>query len=205
MSNARQKILGYIEEHHSATVDELSRVFKVTPANIRHHLSILVDQDSLEIIGVKPSGNKGRPTQIYRSAAQVRLNNLESLTEILLGDFLQGITEDERERLLRRIANQLAASFTLEKNNPTRRIYACMRVLNHLNYQAHWEAHIDNPRIILDHCPYQALRTHHPELCQMDSYLLETLLDAPIKQTERLSSTPKGLQQCVFALSRPTG
>jgi predicted ArsR family transcriptional regulator len=76
-----------------------------------------------------------------------------------------------------------------------------MRILNHLNYQAHWEAHIENPRIILDHCPYHTLQAGHVELCQMDSYLLEILLDAPITQMERLVNTPKGIPQCVFSMA----
>ena len=60
-----------------------------------------------------------------------------------------------------------------------------------MNYQAHWEAHVENPRIMLGHCPYSAILDHHPEICQMDGYVLEALLDAPVKQVEKLSYQSK--------------
>ena len=202
MTNARQRLIQYIEEHSSATVDELSRVFKVTPANIRHHLSILVDQGSLDIIGVKTTGCQGRPVQIYSSTAQTRLTNLENLADILLSDYLDG-TMKETERSLRRIAHRMADRYLPDQNNPTRRMYACIRVLNQMNYQAHWEAHVENPRILLDHCPYQKIREKHPEICQMDEYLLEALLGSPVRLVDKLSHNLRDLPQCIFALSRP--
>jgi predicted ArsR family transcriptional regulator len=182
-------------------VDELSRVFKVTPANIRHHLSILVDQGSLDISGVKTTGIKGRPVQIFSSAVKNRLNNLENLTDILLDNYLHTIDHGDNTLALQKLASHLAARYPLDENNPTRRMYACMRVLNSMHYQAHWEAHIENPRIFFDHCPYQSISEHHPEICQMDEFLLADLLNAPVKQVERQTGSPRGLLHCVFTVS----
>jgi predicted ArsR family transcriptional regulator len=84
MPNARQKILNYIHEQQSSTVDELSKVFRVTPANIRHHLSILVEQGSIKVIGQRAAAYRGRPTQIYSSSQQENLHNLDHLSGALL-------------------------------------------------------------------------------------------------------------------------
>jgi predicted ArsR family transcriptional regulator len=204
MPNARQRILNYIIEEKSATAEELSKVFKVTPANIRHHLSILVEQGSVNIIGLKPAEYKGRPTQIYSCTQQINQNNLDQLTECLLSHAMKNLSQVDTERLLKEIARQMVAKYLLESGNPTRRLYSSIRTLNRMNYQARWEAHEEHPRIMLGHCPYGALVDHYPEICQMDRFILEALLDTPVEQIEKLIGTSKGLSQCVFFMRKPS-
>jgi predicted ArsR family transcriptional regulator len=203
MPNARQRILSYITENQSATVEELSKVFKVTPANIRHHLSILVEQGSVNIIGLKPAPLKGRPTQIYGATHQINQNNLDQLTKVLLSYALKYSGPNETDVLLKGIASQLVAKYPPDNINPTRRLYSSIRALNRMNYQAHWEAHGEHPRIMLGHCPYRALVAEHPEICQMDKFVLEVLLATPVEQIEKLTNTSKGLMQCIFFMHRP--
>lgn len=203
MPNSRQKILTYIIEQHGTTVEELSKVFHVTPANIRHHLSILADQGSISIIGQKTTLSKGRPAQIYGSKDQYDQHNLDKLSDALLCTLLGNIKEDELHRLIENIANHLAAEFTTDIINPTRRLYSAIHALNRLNYQAHWEAHIINPRIMFSHCPYQAILRDHPELCRMDVALLESLLNTTVRQIEKQATNINGLSQCVFLMNNP--
>jgi predicted ArsR family transcriptional regulator len=203
MSNARQKILNFIIEQQSTTVAELSKVFKVTPANIRHHLSILVGQGSVNVIGQKAAAFRGRPAQIYSCTQQSNQNNLDHLTDALLSNFFLNYGPEEANVLLKKIASQMVAKFPLDVNNPTRRLYSSIRTLNHMNYQAHWEAHVENPRIMLGHCPYRAILNDHPEVCQMDAFVLQALLDTPVQQIEKLTLNTKGLPQCIFIMNRP--
>jgi predicted ArsR family transcriptional regulator len=202
MSNARQNILNYIIEQQSTTVEELSKVFKVTPANIRHHLSILIVQGSVKVIGQKAAAYRGRPAQIYSSAQMSNQNNLDYLTDLLLSNLLHNSGQDEANCMLKNIASQMVAKFPIEYSNQTRRLYSSIRALNHMNYWAHWEAHIENPRIMLGHCPYRTILDRHPEICQMDAYLLETFLETTVKQIEKLTLNTKGLPQCVFLLNK---
>lgn len=201
MMNARQKILNYLLEQQSATVEELARVFRVTPANIRHHLSILTTQGSVMVIGQKAQEYRGRPSQIYSCKLGME-NNLPLLAEILFYNLLQEGEKDKKSQQLKMVANQMVAKFPLDKINPTRRLYSSMHILNQMNYQAHWEAHVENPRIILGHCPYNTLHETHPEICQMDGYILEELLGAPVRQVEKLFPNEKCLPECVFLLNK---
>lgn len=202
MKNSRQKILDYILEEQSASVEELSNVFKVTPANIRHHLSILVEQGSLKIAGAKPKIGKGRPTQIYTARRQSDQNNLEQLTDTLLSTLLSADQSSDHSRLLIDVAKRMVSRLNVDKRNPTRQVYSSIRVLNRMNYLAHWEAHIDNPRIMLGHCPYQTILDRHPEICQLDAYLLQELFDSPVSHLERKALNSKGLPECVFLLNQ---
>jgi predicted ArsR family transcriptional regulator len=205
MPNARQRILSFITEKKSATVEELSKVFKVTPANIRHHLSILIEQGSVDIIGFKPAVLRGRPTQIYSATQQINQNNLDQLIEVLLSYAENNIGYNDRDQLLKDIASEMVAKFPADTINPTRRLYSSIRALNRMNYQAHWEAHGEHPRIMLGHCPYSVLVDQHPEICQMDEFMLQALLDTPVEQIEKRTGTAKGLSQCVFFMHRPAG
>jgi predicted ArsR family transcriptional regulator len=198
MTNARIKILNYILEQQTTTVDELSKVFRVTPANIRHHLSVLSEQGAVKIIGQKANIGKGRPTQIYSSAQQVDQNNIDQLAGTLFSMLLRFSQPDETARFLQEIAKQMVSRYPLDKYNPTRRLYSSIRVLNHMKYQAHWEAHVDDPHIMLGHCPYQAILGQHPQICQLDTFILQELLDTPVHQAEKRNLNTKGLPECVF-------
>jgi predicted ArsR family transcriptional regulator len=74
--------------------------------------------------------------------------------------------------------------------------------LNELEYQARWEAHARSPRIILGNCPYKGIIEEHPELCQMDVYLLENLTGEKAAQLSKLEKTPQGLPVCAFAVGK---
>jgi len=201
--NARQKILNYLLERQSATVDELARVFHVTPANIRHHLSILTAQGSVTAIGQKPAPYRGRPSQIFSCKMKMQ-DNFLPLVETLLTYILDRASEGSNVHQLKMIAGQMVAKFSPDTANPTRRLYSSVHILNQMNYQAHWEAHFENPRIILGHCPYFSLLKSRPEICQMDAYILEELLGAPVKQVEKLSANEKYIPECVFLIQRPS-
>jgi predicted ArsR family transcriptional regulator len=204
MNTSRQKILEYILEHQTTTVEELSKVFKVTPANIRHHLSILTQQGSIKVIGQKSDAGRGRRAQIYSSRQQSDQNNLDKLADAVLTILLQNSEAYDRDLMINQIALMMGMNEKTEFTNPTSRLYSAIRSLNRMSYQAHWEAHISNPRIILDHCPYRKIIDRHPELCQMDGSLLTSLLGYTVKQVEKLSNNAKGMPQCVFLLNQPT-
>ncbi len=202
MANSRQKILSYILEQQKVTVEQLSRVFRVTPANIRHHLSILIEQGSLKVVGQKNTARKGRPAPIYAIRQQVESNNLERLADALLNFISKNMGVDERVRFTAEIADSMLDDTDIQGTNPTRRLYAVIRALNRMNYQAHWEAHVENPRLMLGHCPYRSIIDQHPELCQVDAAMLQKMLGTPVMQVEKLSTDIKGFPRCVFLLIR---
>jgi predicted ArsR family transcriptional regulator len=200
MPNSRQKILSYIIEQQNTTVEELSKVFRVTPANIRHHLSILTEQGSVKVIGQKAVSEKGRPAQIYCASRLSDQNNLDLLSDSLLCTLMCNVVPNERHKYIDNIAEHIASQYKTGFINPTRRLYSTIYALNRMNYQAHWEAHIENPRIMLGHCPYHAILDIHPELCMIDASMLEHLLQAQVKHVEKQTVNIKGIPQCIFII-----
>jgi len=200
MTHSRQKILEYIIDQQSTTVEELSKVFQVSQANIRHHLSILIEQGSVKVIGQKMRTARGRPAQIYTSKLQSDQNNLDKLSDALLFLLFSFLGSAEKNQAVDQIAIHMAKEFKTTIINPTRRLYSTIQSLNRMNYQAHWEAHFKYPRIILGHCPYQGMQNDHPELCQLDASLLEFLLESKVRQIENQVINNKGFPQCIFLI-----
>jgi predicted ArsR family transcriptional regulator len=200
MAHSRQKILDYIVEQQSTTVGELSKVFHVTEANIRHHLAILTEQGSVMVIGHKTNSTRGRPAQIFSSKQQSDQHNLNKLSNALLFSLTDIVGPDEYDRILEQIAIQMVSEYNTSSINPTKRLYSTILALDQMNYQAHWEAHFKHPRIILGHCPYQAIYNEHPELCQLDVSLLEYLLQTKVRQIDKQVINNKGFTQCIFLI-----
>jgi predicted ArsR family transcriptional regulator len=80
------------------------------------------------------------------------------------------------------------------------RLNTTISQLNELNYQARWEASPEGPRVMLSHCPYAAILSENPELCQMDASILKTRLNQNVDQIAKLERGPQGMPHCVFLI-----
>jgi len=200
MKSVRQRILDYLREHRAATSIELSRVLNLTSADVRHHLSHLRKQGSIQPSGYRLTKQRGRPAKLYTLSTTISRNNLDLLSYALLTEISSKKSPEEYNAILKNIANHMANGFTGETLNLSRRIYQAVEHLKKLNYDASWEAHSRSPKLILGHCPFSTILNQHPEMCLLDTYLLETLLDKSLNQIEKLSVASRDLPYCVFVL-----
>ena len=172
----------------------------MTAANARYHLAGLTSEGVIIVIGTRNGGGRGRPNQLYRMAEPAARHNLDQLADILLKMSVEGRDPEETEAWLKRIASYLAGE-TYPRKNPAQRLNQAIKRLNELNYRAYWEAHIPAPKVVFGHCPYQAILSEHPELCQLDALLLGSFLSGPVTQTARLVRNASGLHQCIFSVN----
>lgn len=199
--NARQRILAYLQSHNAATALELSRALRVTPANIRYHLSILVADGRAKIVGERRGQGRGRPVQAYGLGDLALGDNLPGLADALLSDWLEKCTTEQQEAVLLALAVRLASVPVSERTGPfTRRLSQAIERLNVLRYRSRWEAHAQGPRVVFDHCPYAAIVGKHPELCRMDALLLQELLGTKTTQIAKLEPNLRGASYCMFEL-----
>lgn len=206
MRTSRRKVFDFIVSQRAVTARDISQAFDMTPANARHHLAILQDQGSVEIIGQRPSIGKGRPAQLFGLARYKSENNLGKLASILLDELEDSMPSHAYQHTLQRIAKRmqlkLSTSSLSVSAHLTQRLYQVIQVLNTSNYQARWEAHISAPHLILGHCPYKSILNHHPVMCQLDTLLLESMLEEPVEQIAKLEPDSRGLPICVFQIGR---
>jgi predicted ArsR family transcriptional regulator len=200
MQNTRTRILQYLNTHHQATAPELSRTFDLTQANIRHHLEILQQSGEIEVIGQTQSQGRGRPSLVYMLTKTAQDNALDELASALLLERLSGKTARQRGRILSDTARQLAGITADFSKSITIRLGQAVNRLNDLNYKSHWEAHADSPHVVLGRCPYAPILNRHPELCQMDRELINSLTGLEFKQVEKITRQQNGPMHCRFCL-----
>lgn len=221
MKTSRQRILDYIRRQRYITAGEISRALRMTPANARHHLAVLADQGVVEVVSTRLTGGKGRPSQVFTLTDQALGGGLEQLAHAML-DILENSlsAEDDSTSSLRLLALRLAQGVAEREANGdaqegldsepgqytagshmTQRLYAAVSRLNDLGYAARWEARSDAPRVILGHCPYARILDDHPQLCLMDKYVLEVLLQAPVEQVVKLARDVRGAPYCMFVVN----
>lgn len=199
MTSTRQQIISMLQLKKFLSSQELSRALQLSPANIRHHLSILVKEGAIEVASLRKKNGKGRPDQIYSLTTQILSHNLGHLADVLLEE-LQENQSDKANTLFSNIACRLAQPVISTSQSLTQRLYLTIQRLNQMHYQARWEAHAEAPRIFLEHCPYAAILPDHPELCLIDKYLLEILLDHSVLHSVKLEKDNRGALYCLFTL-----
>lgn len=202
MPASRQNILAYLRRKQPASAAEIGRALRMSPANARYHLAVLLNQGSIVIAGERPQLRRGRPTTLYMLATSQAEHNLDRLTSVLLDAWLEGTTPETRLERLQRLAERLIKPSGEASANPTRRLYWAIERLNQMHYRARWEARPSAPDIMLGHCPYAPILPSHPELCQLDAFLIQALTGLPAVLGERQSPLPTGQRECRFHLRR---
>jgi predicted ArsR family transcriptional regulator len=202
MSSTRQRIMDHLQVKRFATATDISRALRMTSANVRHHISILLDEGVVEIAGQRPSRGRGRPTQIFTLTQQAQQHNLDGLASALLHEFVEARPLEEGSSHLLQVAKRLKGDPHKTSSNLTQRLYQAVQRLNELHYQSRWEAHAEAPLLILGHCPFAAILPQHPELCQMDAYLIEELTNVKATQCAKLQQDTRGATYCMFIVGK---
>jgi len=201
---SRQRILAYLRDHNGVSAAEISRVLRVTTANVRHHLAHLVTDGRVKVVAERLGNGKGRPVRLFGLGDAAVGDNLAGLADVLLLEVLGNAPAPAQESVLRSLAARLAAAQSVEATGHiTRRLALTIERLNRLGYVSRWEAHAAGPRIIFEHCPYAALIGSHPELCRTDTFFLSNLLTAEVTQVSKLELNARGLPFCLFVVGLP--
>ena len=196
VTTSRQRVLAYLQKQKTATAAEISRALGMTAANARHHLAILEKSGLIAAYPAGNSGGRGRPAKRYTLARFARGEGVIPLAAHLLEEYILSAPPDAREERLRRLARRFGGAPA--KGSIMQRLLETVRKLTQLGYDAQWEAHAEGPRILLRQCPYAAILPEHPELCEMDSALLEHLLG--VAATPLLTRQNQDAAACIFRI-----
>jgi predicted ArsR family transcriptional regulator len=198
---SRQRILAYLRQHHGVSAAEISLALGVTPANARHHLSILESDGRVKLLGLRTGLGSGRPVKVFGLGEAVTGDNMDGLAQALLQQLFTTCPVNARDDLIQSLAGRILPPAD-SGAHITRKLALTIEKLNRLGYTSRWEAHAVAPRIIFESCPYAGLIQKFPELCQMDRSILQQQLGVNVVQTARLEKTTRGTLQCQFAVSR---
>ena len=193
MLTARQKVLAHLKKTRAASAREIARALKMSAPNVRHHLGILTSDGRLELTSVHQRGGRGRPEKMYSLSQSALGDNLSVLADALLN--VKVNMESIGESIAR---SQGLVGFS---NQPMpKRLSLLVDKLNEMHYQSRWEAGAEGPRVIFGRCPFAKIIETHPELCKMDSAMLEISLGRSIAQFTKSESSVRGLCPFVFRI-----
>jgi DeoR family transcriptional regulator, suf operon transcriptional repressor len=200
---ARQRVLAYLIKQPGASAIQIGRALKISAASIRHHLSILITDGRVVTIGETRNKGRGRPVKIYKLSEKLLGDNLSLLSSALLKSRLKKIPSSKQRPILNSVAVELADQIgRTNLNDPiARRLTNLLEKLNEMHYQSRWEAGAEGPRMLFGHCPYAAIIDKHPELCQMDRYLLGEEIGTDARQLAKIEQKPGGITHCIFLIT----
>ena len=193
VTNSRHKVLAYLTRTRTASVREIARALKMSAANVRHHLRVLVSDGRLELASGRAHEGPGRPEKRYSLPRAALGDNLSALSDALL-------TEAGTQIRVEALAKRLVGESDFASQPIVKRLNLVVQKLNEMNYHARWEAGPEGPRIIFGHCPYAAIIEKHPELCRMDAAMLKDLMGQSAEQLSKIGRE-KSLS-CVFVMGR---
>jgi predicted ArsR family transcriptional regulator len=195
----RERILAYLQENRVASVQSLSRAWGLTRADIRYHFNALLAEGILERVPRDRSqpAPRGRPEQRFRLASGSAPDNYPRLCAALLDALLYPLPTEQHEPVLQVLAERLTTSF-ISGGSLFRRFHQAIVFLNQSGYRARWEAYASGPRILLHNCPYAEILPAHPELCALDRFVLERLVQVSLQQTARMNLAGGRPVACIF-------
>jgi predicted ArsR family transcriptional regulator len=191
--------MDYLGSKQIGTAPGIARALNITAANVRHHLSILLEEGAIEIVGERRAGGRGRPSFLYALSGHTHQHNLDRLSSALLEELLSQNSNEEISLVLKRITKRLLKDYKIS-SALTQRLYQAVQRLNDMHYDARWEARAEAPFVILGFCPYASILHDHPELCELDGLLIEALLTRPVRQVDKLARDERGMTCCRFMI-----
>ncbi|MHB8933549.1 MAG: helix-turn-helix transcriptional regulator [Bellilinea sp.] len=203
-SPTRDKILELLQHTPNLTAAEMSRSLRVTRADIRYHLKLLVSQGLIVQMPAIPrtsSLSPGRPAMTYQLSQSGRPDMLPTLSSVLLD---MGKSSASSIPFLEQLASRLIpvdAESSLQTSLP-QRLNTAIQIINQHPYQARWEAHRAGPQVILSNCPFSAIIDGHPELCKVDRQILENTTGLRAIQTRKIDFTQPTSASCIFILMK---
>ncbi len=190
MITARHKVLSHLKKNRAVSAREIARALKMSPPNIRHHLSVLCSDGRVEFTSVNPRGGRGRPEKLYSLSQAALGDNLPALVDALL-------TEAGAAVRMEAIAGRVMDSNQFVNLPAAKRLALLVEKINEMHYQARWEAGAEGPRVIFGRCPYAKVIEGHPELCRMDAAMLRGALGNTVEQVAKIE---KSHGVCIFAM-----
>lgn len=200
MADTRRTILDHIRVNGQASVQTLAQLLAISPISVRHHLTALQAEGMVKV--TLDRQGVGRPKHLYsltERAQQQFPSNYHTLVGHLLDELKTTLPQAQVDAIIDRVASNVAARHgnvpvggTLES-----RLAHLVHVLGAEGFLAEVRCVDDKVFLTALNCPYLYVGQRHPEVCRIDSALIESVLGVDVQQT---SCVLHGDRTCVFSV-----
>jgi DeoR family suf operon transcriptional repressor len=197
MRDTRQEILAHIQRHPGSSAGGLAEHFDLSLGAVRHHLAIL-ERDAL-IRGESQRLPVGRPCIVYELTEQGEESfpkQYDRLTNVLLETYKeeQGVIST---RGFLQTKHKLDPDASVEA-----RAELLAEIMDREGFCLEWHREGSELEIIQHSCPYQSVVGDHPEVCQVDEHIIQTVTGG---RSRRVNHRSKGDCTCTFRIDLTDG
>lgn len=164
------------------TLDQIATDLEISRNAVDQHMTSLEKSEYLAVVGVKETG--GRPSRRYTLSAQGKdlfPKQYSWFSEILLQAMKKEQGSEGLSKFLRSMARTVAGRIPLKGKDISEKIPEVVSVMQSLAYEARArEGNVIEAR----NCVYHHLAKEHPEVCDFDRELLQTLLQSQVNHEE---------------------
>jgi len=197
MQATRQHILQILEELGQATVDDLVSELKqrrgeITAVTVRHHLTVLQQENLITAPQQMERDTPGRPKHIYMLAHQ---DNFERLAGGLMDSIRRNLPTDSANVIFEGVADSMANEAAIQGDTLEERLKQVVNYMNKHGYNARYETAENGFILYTYNCPYHQLAKEDGSLCNMDMRLISSMLGVVPRL---LSTVSKGHESCAY-------
>ncbi len=202
VQETRQNIVEILKARGHATVEELAEALALTPMTVRHHLSIL-EERKLVTADVQ-RGRVGRPHYVYSltpAADDLFPKAYHILAERVLAKIKEQYGAQEARMILQDIAGDLAEPHLAElAGKPLEeRLIQIEEIMAAEGFRVRVTGDGDTSGVEVCNCAYRHVAAHHPEVCELDRTLLESVLGQSLV---RVKHAPAGDECCRYRMAK---
>jgi predicted ArsR family transcriptional regulator len=206
MQDTRKHILDILKDRGQATVEDIVELLRqrfdqaITAVTVRHHLSVLQQQELISEPVLRHRSSPGRPQHIYRlsdKAQDIFPNNYRRLVSHLISEMREQLPGEGVNVIFEGVAVQMAADAGIPSLPLSERMDAIILYLNEQGYEASWETHTDGVLIHTRNCPYHHISNRDDTLCKMDFQLIAALVGAVPRRVGRMA---EGDAYCAYLI-----
>ena len=203
VQSARHTILTHLQRARRATVKELGEVSGLTSTGVRQHL-LAMERDGL-VQATEERGRVGRPIHVYSLTEKgdgLFPKSYDLLASALLEELRERVDNEELHRILRSVANRLAAPYQQRvqgKSLPAKAEEAA-RILEEQGHLA--QVRREDNELLIDEfsCPFPKVAHQDRAICALHVDFVSTLTGSDTRLGQSLM---RGDPACTYRL-RPT-
>jgi DeoR family transcriptional regulator, suf operon transcriptional repressor len=200
MNDTRRAVLEHIHANGQATVQRLADTLGISPISVRHHLTSLQAAGLVRIELERQA--VGRPKYRYlltERALDHFPQQYQTLVIRLLDELKATFPADQVESIIERVATNAAAHYGTGALDGTleQRLARLVTILGAEGFMAEVQRVDDHMVLTAQNCPYTTIGHRHPELCRIDSTLIQTVLGGSVQQT---ACVLQGDRSCAFSV-----
>ncbi|MCO5322929.1 MAG: helix-turn-helix domain-containing protein [Microthrixaceae bacterium] len=208
----RREIYLYVHENREGVTASMAAKRFGLHANVtRHHLDKLAAGGYLEVSTERAPTGAGRPSKLYRAAAErVELDlpvRHDDVLITLLGRALAELGPERATELAEQVGESYGATMAESMgDNGTRGFRAALHTvadaLSAHGFAAHAEKDGNKLRIVSENCPFGEAAVEHPVICAVDRGMVRGMLGTLYGETsvDVSSSQARGEDHCVTSV-----